>query len=543
MADTSLSAFVSAQWWTGRKIVLLFMVFSYCAMLMTSKSSQRVSTIIPALTGMYHDMPAAAAAVVIVRQGAVNETRMTFQDDSNHNNNDDNTIASTLPEDETESKDGVEDPVGADADEPIDTEVDTEDADYLSDDKPAPDDKDNTLNTPLAEERFEFIPSPVNMTGSLSNPAIVLPTDENTAIALIAMGASRASYIAERCIRSIRASGNFTGYVVLFTDREGYNKYNRTLAWDDKVIVFAGRPEDTKPVHADGITPIRYHKQSTMVFKRFKTLLLKYVDDEPRLRDDTRYVLYLDVDNIVASNLDRFFYDYYVQISAEYDQARAELKTSNDDNDNSPEFSFFSFWRDKGSKDKFWQGGQTMHDRLHSRSCAAAWRHEMDTVYQYLDQPLLLNVYKNFTFYKCKIFNLPNRKKHFSLFKPNLVKNNKNGKNAPTFVHLTGLRTKKFKESLQEKFIRQALDLPPSIDNDNSSSNSTMGNNQNSTALVMVDGISWDEVARAIGSRGQVPSKKDGSSLMFSVTKNKKNEKEEAKKKKEEEEAVQLLAS
>lgn len=44
------------------------------------------------------------------------------------------------------------------------------------------------------------------------------PTDENTLITLIAMGLPSNIHLTERCVRSIRARGNFTGHILIFTD-------------------------------------------------------------------------------------------------------------------------------------------------------------------------------------------------------------------------------------------------------------------------------------------------------------------------------------
>jgi hypothetical protein len=234
----------------------------------------------------------------------------------------------------------------------------------------------------------------------LSNLTVVLPTENNTVIALVAMGkAATASYIAERCIRSIRAGGRFTGDIILFTDGDGYEKKRQTLAFDSKVILIQGKDEDMKPTSADG-TRIKYAGPGHMIFKRFKTLVLEYLGDDSRF-DDVRYALYLDVDNVVANPLSQLFDDYAVSMSRTLSHQ------------NSTNFGYFSLWRDPGMGRKFWQGGQIMYDRYRSAGCVNAWRNEMDTVYHPQDQPLLLNVDNNFTKYTCRVFELPNQKPTF----------------------------------------------------------------------------------------------------------------------------------
>ncbi|KAG7363209.1 hypothetical protein IV203_026569 [Nitzschia inconspicua] len=306
--------------------------------------------------------------------------------------------------------------------------------------------------------------------------SIVRPTDENTVIALVSMGeGGKSSLIAERCIRTIRASGNFTGYIILFADNKGYETKRKNLAFDTKVIVIRGREEDLKPRAADG-TRIKYFGKGIMIFKRFKTLVLRYLDYDSRF-DDIRYALYLDIDNIVANRLSDLFDDYAIQMSETLAQQ------------NSTDFSYFSFWRDPGmKKKKFWQGGQIMYDRNRSTGCVDAWRQQMDTMWGPQDQPLLMNVYNNFTHYGCKVFELPNPERHFTLLTSSVIKGRETP--LPTLVHITTARAKKFLDSdLQGKFIRQAMRL-------------------SNEREMMSNGISWLDVSKPADAMGRNPSPK-----------------------------------
>jgi hypothetical protein len=377
---------------------------------------------------------------------------------------------------------------------------------------------------------------------------IVLPQNDNTVIALISFAGTRTTLIVERCIRSIRTSGAFTGYVMVVTDTLGYQNYNQTLVWDPKVVVVPALTEDMIPRDVKNGQIIVYHKKSTMPYKRFKTLLMEYVDRHPRLTLKTRYVLYLDVDNVVTAPLTRFFHDYHQKISSDFEKTKAKLSNvtnsnkadANNSDSIDPGFSFFSFWRDgkNGKSTDYWQGGQTMYDRIYSRGCAAAWQHQMDTVYSFLDQPLLYAVYENFTYYKCKIFDMGKRRKHFSLMTPKIlgmmaapsptssekdqkqqtskkkIKRRRRRQRLPTFVHITSVRAKKYPESLQIQLIRKAMQLPPLVDANQNSNNknfsvTTPTSMTTQPRMMMVDGISWDDVARPIGSRGQNLKKKN----------------------------------
>ena len=160
----------------------------------------------------------------------------------------------------------------------------------------------------------------------------------------------------------------------------------------------------------------------------------------------------------------------------------------------------------------------------------------MDTVYSFLDQPLLYHVYENFDFYKCKVFDMGKRSKHFSLVTPSILHFNSSNsiqgqkdfnkqtkkkrrrsrrlRDVPTFVHITSLRAKKFPHSLQTQLIRKAMHLPPldpldsSINKSNNSDTISSPTTSSDSSLMMVDGISWDEVASPSGSRGQSINKK-----------------------------------
>ena len=58
---------------------------------------------------------------------------------------------------------------------------------------------------------------------------ITRPTDNNTAIILVAMGKVSNTWLTERCVRSIRVGGQFKGTILVLTDKEGYVKYSETL--------------------------------------------------------------------------------------------------------------------------------------------------------------------------------------------------------------------------------------------------------------------------------------------------------------------------
>jgi hypothetical protein len=308
---------------------------------------------------------------------------------------------------------------------------------------------------------------------------IVRPNNINTALALVAMDVATEGFIAERAIRSIRARGEFTGYIMLFTDQQGNYKYKETLQWDSKTIVIEGLPEDLVPRKEDG-SRVKYRRH-TMVYKRFKTLPFKYLDADSRF-DHIRYVLYLDVDSIVAGKLSDFFDDYYTKMKDDYDAAKRILGA------NGREFSFWSFWKDPGAKFQLWQGGQIMQDRQHSKGCQDAWRDQMDTVWRGMDQPLLMNVVNDFPKYKCVVFELPGDGKHFDLLHTDIMEGDP--KDYPTIVHITSVRVTSYEREPQQRFIRKALLLDGEA--------YQAGGSQS----MMTKNVSWHDVTTPIGAGG-----------------------------------------
>jgi hypothetical protein len=123
-----------------------------------------------------------------------------------------------------------------------------------------------------------------------------------------------------------------------------------------------------------------------MIFKRFKTLLFKYIDADPRVSSSTQYVLYLDINNVISNPLDVFFGDYHNKVNDELQKSGVTTNLFN--------HSYISFWVDPVKERDHFQGGQFMVHQNNGRGCLDAWRHQMDTVPMEMDQPLLMNVVK-----------------------------------------------------------------------------------------------------------------------------------------------------
>jgi hypothetical protein len=287
------------------------------------------------------------------------------------------------------------------------------------------------------------------------------PTNENSIIAMISMGNSTKTLVVERCIRSIRTSGRFTGYILLLTDRWGGEHYNHTISsWDPNTIIMVARDDDLNP---KGLAIVH---RPMMIPKRFKTLLMDYLERDPRLDATTHYVLYLDIDNVIASPLRVFLDDYYFRLLVMRQQQQQQQHRT--------DTSFFFGYQDSGEQTTgFWHSGVAMHHRIHSVGCLNAWRHEMDTRRHGWDQPLLMRALENPNTNNCVVYELPNHNgQHFSLASRESITPKEN---MTTIVHITNsVRAKRLSKDRQAVFIRSALQLQ---DNE-----------------TMVEGILWDEV-------------------------------------------------
>jgi hypothetical protein len=277
------------------------------------------------------------------------------------------------------------------------------------------------------------------------------PTDDNTLITLIAMGLPADMYLTERCVRSIRARGNFTGYIMIFTNH--MERYQKSLSdHDDKIVLVQGKPEDVRPTYANG-TCIPYSKH-TMKYKRYKTLASKYLQEDPRLNTNIRYVMYLDIDNVVTNPLQNLFRDYQDKVNRDYAQTGAASLSGH---------SLVSFWMDPGTTHMM-QGGQFLVERYHGQPCLDAWRDEMDQQVQSdRDQPLLMDVARQFDKYRCLVSILPNgggggERRHFDMLQTDILDMTR-PEQYPTIVHISGHRAKLYPETQQRGFLKQALDL------------------------------------------------------------------------------------
>jgi len=372
-----------------------------------------------------------------------------------------------------------------------------------SDQKKFRGDTDVFINTSMIEEDLQF---------PTADFESVTPNNINTVISLVSMGRLVDTILVERCILSIRRRGLFSGTILVFTDTIGYQRYQKSvLPWDNRTKIIQGKDLDLHPMEEikedrernitiSSVEEIHQHQQQyqsrpkkyaqeTMIYKRFKTHHKKYIAEDPVMNSTIRYVLYIDIDNIIGSPLSIFFQDYTKTVTE-------ELELISKDN-NYRDLSFISMFKDKHLRGKM-HSGVILFDLLHQDRCVNGWRNEMDSFWHASDQTMLLRVLDNYSRYHCRVFALihghlvfPNKRLMTDATNANTKsfmtnkKRKKGVKNAlvlPTFVHVTNFRIKKINNvTIHEGFVRYVLDVK---DNE-----------------TLTDGIKWEQIVSPTAKR------------------------------------------
>jgi len=106
-----------------------------------------------------------------------------------------------------------------------------------------------------------------------------------------------------------------------------------------------------------------------MVYKRFKTLAIEYMDRDPRL-DFVELVYYLDVDIVFGDNMLKAFHG----METTYGIGRLGINTTSTNS-----LGRGKMWMFKGNSEKWQiQGGQIILDRHSSQPCLERWRKGFD---------------------------------------------------------------------------------------------------------------------------------------------------------------------
>jgi hypothetical protein len=194
----------------------------------------------------------------------------------------------------------------------------------------------------------------------------------------ISMGEKAAnSKIVERFIWSARNVGLYPGWIVIMTDAED-DRYQDVYNWTNNVIFLKPEENDIKD----------HYNTTNMAFKRFKTMVLDYIDKETILKN-VELAYYLDIDIVFGAPLLAMFNG----LERKYGIGERNI-TATDLNHQIGAKS--KMWMFEGNSEK-WpvQGGQMILDRRLSRGCQTKWRSMFDrnsTTEMSKDQWLLLEI-------------------------------------------------------------------------------------------------------------------------------------------------------
>jgi len=199
--------------------------------------------------------------------------------------------------------------------------------------------------------------------------------DIERAMFVISMGKKAAqTKTIERFVYSAREIGKYSGWIVVLTDAfPGH--YDGMNNWTEKVIIMEPKKEDVKDFNV-----------SNMIYKRFKTYAIEYMDRDPRL-DHVELVYYLDADIVFGDNMNKAFNG----LETSYGIGRLGANSTN-----ITSLGRGKMWMFKGNSKKWLiQGGQIIVDRYKSQPCLERWRKgfdEEESVRKGKDQYLLMAI-------------------------------------------------------------------------------------------------------------------------------------------------------
>jgi hypothetical protein len=267
--------------------------------------------------------------------------------------------------------------------------------------------------------------------------------EDTTAIVVISMGdMATNTNLVERCLKSIRTKGNFEGHFVILTDHP--ERYHTLEEADSLVNILVAKPDDVN-VDIEGLS-------SVMRYKRFKTLLLDYFNDEPKLNSVQR-VAYMDYDIVIGRDLSTFWTDMDGMIQK--DEEAEALPSSH------PSPSYMYFFREDWNKQRRepFHAGIMVLDRQHSQKCLEVWRHEIDAGRVNRDQQglkLLHDRITNGLEHSCQMRYIEQRDQHLLFPTSESMQNHEYA----TFIHVTNTKRAKFiSASIQKDFFMQLLEL------------------------------------------------------------------------------------
>lgn len=289
---------------------------------------------------------------------------------------------------------------------------------------------------------------PVDHNMTTLNP----PTTENTIVVAIHM--QRSTKMPLRLVCSVRGPGRWRGPMMLITDtEESVATYEQSFKeYCGPVFVKQGKPEDLVPTNSTNHS-IQYRRPRSMRAKRFKTLLWEYADSEPSLRN-IEYIVYFDVDIIIAGHLEDFLEESFARMAVSTGLANADASKMHttypiSSIDLSETKSFISvipqtFNHLAGQM----HTGVMIYHRHFSQYCLSWWQNQFDTEgkIQVQDQVLLMNA-PNITNNRCTFHKLS----HDWMLFPTVP--DMKAKRRKSIVHFTSLRASRGSSELQQQYL------------------------------------------------------------------------------------------
>jgi hypothetical protein len=206
--------------------------------------------------------------------------------------------------------------------------------------------------------------------------------EESTVIVTISFGNATQTILLERLLYSIQLNGQWQGRVVVLTDHaEYYHTQQQLAALYPKLSIIQAKPEHLYPKDPKTDKPLPFITEA-MRFKRFKTLILDYLDEHyssssPATSNPSsssfQHVLYLDVEIVVARPIHGLLQDY-LDVMIEREVFLNEYAHVN----STATPPFMSFFPDcaKCARQNFnLNGGVFVLHHVHSRACLAEWQH------------------------------------------------------------------------------------------------------------------------------------------------------------------------
>lgn len=262
---------------------------------------------------------------------------------------------------------------------------------------------------------------------------------DTTVIAMISFGNATKQNHVQRCVRSVRARGEWKGRIVIVTDSP--QNYAALVAQDPLVHLITPRREDWQDLPKYTVVKLK--------FKRFKTLLIDYMMADPSLQD-VGMILYTDVDIVVCKPIVPW-------IKRRWEEGRQVRLQS------PPELSF-AYMYDTGNGGKAAHSGVILlHSKL-SNGCLKTWRERMDAGRLKLkrDQFVLRHMRKDGPKVTgCRIPVWPRKELIFPLQK------DFEKRRFEQFVHITNtFHAGQTDALIQKAFLEDALDLTETERND-----------------------------------------------------------------------------